>query len=154
MPALRMRWTSHLISRQRQVVATYCRATDRQLLRMTKPRPKTENRMTIRSYLASLCWLAIAANPANARADQATASPPGAGAWPVYPYREGWPLPPGYHVEERPHKGLVWTGVGIFSGFYGTTLLGLGGKDSARSYLLIPIAGPLFFSSHHDCPSP
>jgi len=105
--------------------------------------------MTIRSYLASLSWLALTANPANAWADQ-----PDTYSAPIYPFHEGWPLPPGYHVESRPHKGLLWTGVGIFSGFYGTSLVGLGGRDSARSYLLIPIAGPLFFSANHDCPSP
>jgi hypothetical protein len=139
------------ISRQRRVVARYSRWSARQLLRIAKTPSKTEDRMTIRSYLASFSWLALVANPANAWADQ-----PNAYTAPVYPYHEGWALPPGYHIESRPHKGLLWTGVGIFSGFYGTTLLGLGGKDQdpARSYLLIPIAGPLFFASNRECPSP
>src|SRR5687768_3783361 len=45
----------------------------------------------------------------------------GAAPWaynypPVYPYREGMPLPPGYHLEERPRRGLViagWLAAGI-----------------------------------------
>ena len=72
----------------------------------------------------------------------------------VFPYRDGWPVPPGYHVESRPNKGLLWSGVGVFAGFYGTALLGASNKDSASEWLLVPIAGPMLFAAHHQCQSP
>ena len=72
----------------------------------------------------------------------------------VFPYRDGWPVPVGYHVESRPNKGLLWSGVGIFAGFYGTALLGASNNDSASQWLFVPIAGPLLFASHRQCQSP
>ena len=112
--------------------------------------------MTIRSYLASLSLLAVVANPANVWAQPTAAGWPPAGPPPAYPYREGMLVPQGYryHVEMRPRKGLVWGGVGVFSAFYGFTTLGAAGKDPAAPYLLVPFAGPVIYSSRHECPAP
>src|SRR5258706_2435840 len=59
-----------------------------------------------------------------------------------------------YHLEQRPRKGLVWSGVAVFSAFYGFATIGAAGKDPAAPFLLVPLAGPLIFASRHECPSP
>ena len=110
--------------------------------------------MTIRSYLASLSFLAAAANPADVLAQSTAPSWPVAGPPAAYPYQEGMFLPPGYHVEQRSRKGLLWSGVAVFSTFYVFAMAGAGGKDPASPYFLVPLAGPLIFASRRECPSP
>jgi hypothetical protein len=48
----------------------------------------------------------------------------------------------------------VWTGFGVFTGFYMTALIGAGGDDPAGEWLFIPVAGPLLYNAHRQCPSP
>lgn len=64
-------------------------------------------------------------------------------------YKEGEPIPPGYHIETRGSKKLIIAGLAVFGGLYlasafaGGLFLSEGG-DSADELgpLLIPIAGP------------
>src|SRR5882672_7140629 len=79
--------------------------------------------MTMRSYLASLCWLVVLLNPVRAWADLGDGSEYVISRAPDYPYQEGWPLPPGYHVESRSRKGLVWSGAAVLGSFYALPLL-------------------------------
>ena len=109
--------------------------------------------MIVRSYLASLSFFVVASSPMHAWAQSV---PPN---WPVaaptaYPYKEGTFVPPGYHVEQRSRKGLVWSGVAVFASFYGFATLLAGGKDPASPYFLVPFGGPLIFASRRECPSP
>ena len=111
--------------------------------------------MTIRSYLASLSFFAVVvASAASVQAEAVSTSVPLGGPPAAYPYQEGMFLPPGYHVEQRSRKGLVWSGVAVFSTFYVFALAGAAGKDPASPYYLVPFAGPLIFASRRECPSP
>jgi hypothetical protein len=96
--------------------------------------------------------LATLANPANARAQSTPPGMPTGTAPEAYPYQEGTFVPQGYHVEQRSRKGLVWSGVAVFATFYGFATLGAAGK--ASPYLLVPLAGPIIYSSRQECPSP
>ncbi len=110
--------------------------------------------MTIRSCLASLCWLIVVASPARAWAEPGDTGQPFFVRMPEYPYQEGWPIPPGYHVESRPRKGLVWSGAAVFGSFYLLPLLITADKNPAAPWLLVPIAGPQLFASHQTCEAP
>ncbi|WP_437661933.1 hypothetical protein [Sorangium sp. So ce1182] len=64
----------------------------------------------------------------------------------VLPWREGQPVPPGYHPETRVRKGLVISGAIVFGTVYLFTALG--GADavyrgsSGYAPLFVPCAGP------------
>jgi hypothetical protein len=60
------------------------------------------------------------------------------------PYSDGAPIPWGYHVEERPRKGLVMAGY-ILAGIpYGLSAMVAFSADFKNSsgYLMVPFAGP------------
>ena len=109
--------------------------------------------MTTRSYWAALGWLVVVLNPVRASADPADGSEYVIHRAPEYPYQEGWPLPPGYHVESRSRKGLVWSGAAVLGSFYVLPLL-VASNNSAAPWLLVPIVGPGLFASHQACTSP
>jgi hypothetical protein len=63
-------------------------------------------------------------------------------------YREGRPVPAGYHVEERYRKGLIGSGAGVFGGVYLLTLLTASTfheatDDSGFAAAYVPVIGPL-----------
>ncbi len=61
----------------------------------------------------------------------------------ILPYREGFPIPEGYHVEQRPAKGLIWTGAATLGVGY-VTALGVGlnkGFDGSLGWLALPVVG-------------
>ncbi len=76
-------------------------------------------------------------------------APAGAVPWsynyaPVYPYRDGMPLPPGYHLEERPRRGLViagWLVAGIPYGL-GLTIAASSDFGNQSGWLAVPFLGP------------
>lgn len=63
---------------------------------------------------------------------------------PVLPYREGQPIPPGYHLEERPLKGAIITGFVLTAVPYITGLLvaATTGFPNQSGFLVVPWAGP------------
>lgn len=63
---------------------------------------------------------------------------------PTLPYREGQPVPPGYHVEERRSRGAIITGYILTGVPYGIGLLAAVSSNFTNSsgYLLVPWAGP------------
>jgi hypothetical protein len=67
------------------------------------------------------------------------------------PY-DGGPVPAGYHVEERPRKGLVITGTILLAVPYGLGLAVAGGQNFPNSsgWLIVPGIGPwLTLASRH-----
>jgi hypothetical protein len=76
-------------------------------------------------------------------------APAGTAPWaynypPVYPYRDGMPLPPGYHLEERPRRGLViagWLAAGIPYGL-GLTFAASSDFENESGWLAVPFLGP------------
>jgi hypothetical protein len=80
--------------------------------------------------------------PAAAPAE--AAAPPPSGYPLVLPYREGVPVPRGYHVEERPASGLLWTG-GVAWGVGYAAGLGLAMSESFENgtgWTVLPLIGP------------
>lgn len=70
--------------------------------------------------------------------------PPPTGYPLIMPYRDGVPIPRGYHVEHRPQTGLLVTG-GVALGVGYVTGLGLAlhhDFDNGTSWMLLPILGP------------
>lgn len=62
----------------------------------------------------------------------------------LLPYREGLPVPPGYHVEHRPAQGLIVGGLASLIIGYGTAVIvgaGSGFKDGT-GWLVLPVLGP------------
>ncbi len=58
------------------------------------------------------------------------------------PYNEG-PVPPGYHLEEGPRKGLVISGAVVFGVPYLlSATIGLSSSNTADRWLLLPVFGP------------
>jgi hypothetical protein len=58
-------------------------------------------------------------------------------------YVEGRPIPPGYHLETQPRKGLVVTGAVLFGSMYAISASVAGSsKHDGDIYLLVPVAGP------------
>ena len=60
------------------------------------------------------------------------------------PYREGQPVPAGYHAEDRVRNGPLITGIALVGSFY---LLGLAAGagddfDNQKGWLLLPVLGP------------
>ncbi len=117
--------------------------------------------MTIRSWWVCVGSLVLLVSSKNGRADPAAPTyPPTQAQLAPYlppepvPYQEGWPVPPGYHVESRSRKGLVWSGAAVFAAGYSLPLLIATGKNPAAGWLLVPFAGPQLFASHQECPEP
>ena len=79
---------------------------------------------------------------------QAVAATPALAPWSLsapalLPYRDGLPVPPGYHVEKRSATGLIGTGIGMTALGY---IVGLGvGVDhhfeGSLGWLVVPIVG-------------
>ncbi len=75
--------------------------------------------------------------------------PAGAAPWaynypPEYTYRDGMPLPPGYHLEERPRRGLViagWLTAGIPYAL-GLTIAASSDFGNESGWLAVPFVGP------------
>jgi hypothetical protein len=80
----------------------------------------------------------------SAEAPAEPAAPPPAGFPLVLPYREGVPIPRGYHVEHRPATGLIVVGSVTLSLSY-VIALGLGVHNSFEGgygWTILPVAGP------------
>lgn len=78
--------------------------------------------------------------------------PPGMQPPPEYPYTEGHLLPEGYHIEERPKRGLLVAGYLVTGIPYGLGLLVGAAKrfDNEMHWLVVPFAGPwLTFAFRH-----
>jgi hypothetical protein len=61
----------------------------------------------------------------------------------LLPYRDGFPIPPGYHIEKRAASGLIITGALTLGAGY---VIGLGigldkGFDGSLGWLLVPVVG-------------
>lgn len=92
------------------------------------------------------------AAPAAVAPGQWMPSPDGRYVWvpagyelpPVMPYREGQPVPPGYHLEERPIRAALITGYVITAVPYFTGLLiaATSGFPNRSIFLVVPWAGP------------
>lgn len=103
--------------------------------------------------MRAAAWILLLATTAKAQSPApAYAPPPPPGyAYPVapqappeLPYKEGAPIPVGYHYEERPRKALVITGW-ILSGVgYGIVLSAAISSDfeNQSGWLAVPFAGP------------
>jgi hypothetical protein len=63
---------------------------------------------------------------------------------PRYVYREGTPIPSGYHLEERPRGGFVKAGFIVTGVAYSTGLIGAFSANFANEsgWLALPFAGP------------
>lgn len=63
---------------------------------------------------------------------------------PLLPFRDGLPIPPGYHVEKRPASGLIMTGaVALGVGYLAGLGVGLDkGFDGSLGWLALPVIGP------------
>ncbi|MDQ2644813.1 MAG: hypothetical protein M3020_13440 [Myxococcota bacterium] len=83
--------------------------------------------------------------------------PAGSASWaydypPVYPYRDGMPLPPGYHLEERPRRGLViagWLTAGIPYAL-GLTVAASADFGNESGWLAVPFVGPWLTLGRRD----
>ena len=78
------------------------------------------------------------------------ASPNARYMWPrVTRYDPTLPIPPGYHLEQRPVSGLIATGVALFGGTYltsafvGASALAEDTDVDELGLLLVPVIGPL-----------
>lgn len=79
---------------------------------------------------------------------------PPAHAPPKLKYREGDPIPPGYHLEEHARMGPIITGYAVGGSAYGIGLLAgaADGFDNEKGYLLLPVLGPwLTLSQRQGC---
>jgi hypothetical protein len=98
--------------------------------------------------------LLLLSSVARAQVAPATA-PPVVQAWPPIQaqptqtpqpahWRPGDPAPPGYHVEERPRKGLVVAGLIVAGVPYFFSVVGASAAQSnnASGLLYVPVAGP------------
>ncbi len=68
------------------------------------------------------------------------------------PYNGG-PVPAGYHVEDKPRRGLVIAGTIVLAVPYGIGLAGAGGSNFPNSsgWLILPALGPwLTLASRHN----
>jgi hypothetical protein len=79
-------------------------------------------------------------------------APPPAQPPPILPYREGEPIPAGYHLEEHPRKGLVtagWILTGISYGI-GVTAASSASFKNESGWLAVPLAGPWLTLGRRD----
>ena len=52
-------------------------------------------------------------------------------------------MPPGYHLEERPRKGLVIAGAVVFgTTYFLSAAIGMSSKNTDDRWLLVPVFGP------------
>jgi hypothetical protein len=60
------------------------------------------------------------------------------------PYRTGDPIPPGYHVEDKPRKGLVTAGIILTAVPYAMGLMAAAASEFGNQsvYLAVPYMGP------------
>ncbi len=60
------------------------------------------------------------------------------------PYREGLPVPQGYHLETKRSDGLVYGGLALWGIPYtsGLVVAAANGFDHGTGWLLVPVAGP------------
>ncbi len=114
---------------------------------------------------AALLGLAITASPSSAQAQSAAAAPVAAapaapvaappGSPPRKPYREGAPIPQGYHVEQRVRKGMVIAGAITLGIPYTIGLAAAGGSNfrNESGWLALPALGPFITLGrrHADC---
>ena len=63
---------------------------------------------------------------------------------PSYPYEKGTPIPPGYHLEDRPRQGFLTAGyvVTAVPYFIGLMAAASSGFANQSAWLAIPFAGP------------
>jgi hypothetical protein len=63
---------------------------------------------------------------------------------PILPYRDGLPVPPGYHVEKRAASGLITTGaLSLSAGYLTGLVIALDkGFDGSLGWMLLPVIGP------------
>ncbi|HMJ12990.1 MAG TPA: hypothetical protein VK524_16325 [Polyangiaceae bacterium] len=68
------------------------------------------------------------------------------------PYREGAPIPVGYHREERPRTGLVTAGWIVTAIPYGVGLAAAAGSEfrNQGGWLAVPFAGPWLTMGRRD----
>jgi hypothetical protein len=71
-------------------------------------------------------------------------------------YREGEPIPPGYHLEERPRRWAIITGATMLASSYVTAIAysdfatcQSGGSDCSRRWaVFVPVVGPFVDMAH------
>jgi hypothetical protein len=117
-------------------------------------------RLTCRaSAHAALLLTALLLWPARAAAQQAPAPAPPQPAPapqqplpPRYPYREGMPIPPGYHLEDRPRQGFLTAGYLVAGIPYAIGLMIAASADFANEsgWLALPFAGPWMTIGRRD----
>jgi hypothetical protein len=80
------------------------------------------------------------------------AAPPPAAPPPEQTWQEGDPTPAGFHVEERPRKGLVTAGILVTAIPYGIGVMGAAAADFKNSslWLLAPWLGPWMTLGRRD----
>jgi hypothetical protein len=68
------------------------------------------------------------------------------------PYREGAPIPAGYHLEERPRTGLITAGWIVTAIPYGIGVIGAAGAEfrNASGWLTVPFVGPWLTIARRD----
>jgi hypothetical protein len=85
-----------------------------------------------------------------------TASAPKPVAYPCWPpeiedFNEEKPVPAGYTKVTRVRRGMLYTGIPIWAGFYAlsilTSIAGVRSGDSAYGALVVPVAGPFITSA-------
>jgi hypothetical protein len=71
-------------------------------------------------------------------------SAPGVLAPPILPYRDGAPIPPGYHLEKHHWRGLVIGGLVTFGVAYAYALASAAanGFGNGEGWLALPVLGP------------
>ena len=71
---------------------------------------------------------------------------------PRYPYKEGTPIPLGYHLEDRPLRGFVIAGYLVTGIPYAIGLMAAAAADfaNASGWLLVPFAGPWLAIGQRD----
>jgi hypothetical protein len=68
------------------------------------------------------------------------------------PYKEGAPIPVGYHIEERPRKGLLIAGYLVAGIPYGIGLFAAisADFDNQSGWLAVPFAGPWLYMGRRE----
>jgi hypothetical protein len=82
------------------------------------------------------------------------AAPDDVVSWDGADYRQGDPIPPGYHVETSPSRRLVIAGSIVFGAAHLTALFwsaALGPVDEKAWQGAIPVAGPWALAGHTSC---
>ena len=63
---------------------------------------------------------------------------------PVLPYRDGMPIPPGYHLEQHRWRGLILGGLVTFGAAYAYAFASaaVNGFGNGEGWLILPVIGP------------